>query len=301
MLKILSALLVLVGSQAALGANIYVAPVQGTNISQGETKTLRELIKAEVQSQSNFQLVDVLDQADFYIQTKVIKFDSYNISMVRWQGNKKVSTGQWRATDSADLEKQLATAVGEILNSETSSGTAVLFEDKKSLGEQAAEKKSKQNNERVPARRQVLVGFGPAYFNNMNTSQAGIGFQAGYLWSIDDHFDLGLQSDFAISTEHTDAYMLSGRILTNYYFSSNDISPYIGAGFGYGWASVHDSDTTLISDDAAGGFALSLQGGIKFFRTSTVNFAVGGEYTHIFDKSSLGAPGVFLVKVALLY
>ena len=178
---------------------------------------------------------------------------------------------------------------------------AVLFEKgkEKSLGEQAAEKRQRSNFERVEARRQVLIGFGPAYFSKMNTSKTGIGFQAGYIWNIDDHFDLGLQSDFAISTEHSDAYLFGGKILTNYHFSSNDISPFIGAGFGYGWASVHD--TGNIDDDGAGGFALGLQGGVKFFRTSSVNLSVSGEYTTIFDKSSLGNPQAFMLKVALLY
>ncbi len=300
-MKMLLTLLSILWSSMATATTIYVAPVQGTNLPEAQLKTLRELVKVEVQNSSDYQLVDVLGEAQFYIQTKVIKFESYTLSMVRWQGNKKVFTGQWRANSLAELEQKMSVAVRETLSGEVNSKPAVLYENNKSLGERAAEKNQKANFERVPARRQVLVGFGPAFFDKMNTAQAGIGFQAGYIWSIDDHFDLGLQSDFAISTEHTDAYMLSGRILTNYYFSSNDISPYIGAGFGYGWASIHDSNTNTISDDAAGGFALGLQAGVKFFRTSTVNFAIGGEYTHIFDKSSLGNPGVFLLKVALLY
>ncbi len=300
-MKTLITFLTLIVAPWASATTIYVAPVQGTNVSQNESKTIRELVKVEVQNNSDFQVVDSLDQAQFYIQTKVIHLKSYTLSMVRWQGNNKVSTGQWRAQSLAELEKQMSGAVSEVLNSESNSKQAVLFANDKSLGEQAAEKNAKRSTERVQARRQVLVGFGPAYFNKLNTSQPGIGFQAGYIWSIDDHFDLGLQSDFAISTEHTDAYMLSGRILTNYYFSTNDISPYVGAGFGYGWASVHDNNINTISDDASGGFAVGLSAGVKFFRTSTVNFAVGGEYTHIFDKNSLGQPGVFLLKVALLY
>lgn len=175
------------------------------------------------------------------------------------------------------------------------------FSQSKSLGEQAHEKNQRTSSERVQAMRQVLLGFGPAYFNKMNAPEAGIGFQAGYLWTIDDNFDLGLQTDFAISTEHTDAYILSGKILTNYYFTTDDISPYVGAGFGYGWASIHDNNVTTISDDSASGFAMSLQAGVKFFRTSTVNLAVAGEYTTIFNQSSLGQPGVFLLKVGLLY
>ena len=221
--------------------------------------------------------------------------------MTKWKGNQKVSTGQWKANGLSDLETQISAAVTDILNSKENKKQAVLYENKKSLGQQAAEKKQRTSFERVPARRQVLIAFGPAYFSNMNSAGTALGFQAGYVWNIDDHFDLGLKTDFAISTEHSDAYLVSGKIFTNYFFSSNDISPFVGAGFGYGWASVHDNNINTISDDSAGGFALGLQAGVKFFRTSTVNLAVAGEYTQIFDNTSLGNPRAFMLKVALLY
>ena len=300
-MKVLLFLFILTSAPLVFAANIYVAPVQGTNIQQSESKTLRELIKVEVQSQNKHRLVDSLGEAEFFLQTKVIKFNSYTLSLTRWKGNEKVSSGQWKAKNLSDLESKISIAVKEVLNTSKNKKQAVLFENKKSLSEQAAEKKQRSSFERVQAGQQATIGFGPAYFSNMNTSSAGIGFAAGYVWNIDDHFDLGLQSDFAISTEDTDAYMLSGKIITNYFFATNDISPFIGAGFGYGWASVHDPSNINLADDTASGFAMSLQAGVKFFRTSNVNFAVSGEYTNIFDKSTLGQPRVFMLKVALLY
>ncbi len=288
-------------SSPLFAASIYVAPVQGTNMSEQQSQTLRELIKVEVQNNNDNRIAVNLDDADFFIQTKVIHFKSYTLSMTRWQGNKRVSSGQWKADTLGNLEGQLATAVNEILNGKDNPQSAVLFENKKSLGERAAEKKRRSNFERVEARRQVVVGFGPAFFDKMNAAESGLGFQAGYVWNIDDHFDLGLQTDFAISTKYSDAHMFSGKIITNYYFSTSDVSPFLGAGFGYGFASLHDSNTPSITDGGASGFAMSLQGGVKFFRTSTVNFMISGEYTRIFDQASLGQPGVFFLKVGLLY
>jgi hypothetical protein len=283
---------------------IYVAPVQGTNISDQQSETLRELIKVEVQNSQTHRLAPDLKSAEFFIQTKVIKLSQYTLSMTRWQGDKKVNSGQWKANSIAELESQIGPAVAKVVSggNKTSAGQATVFGgDGKTLGERAREKQARSSNERVQARRQVLIGFGPAYFSKMNDGSSGLGFQAGYIWNVDDHWDLGLQTDFSISTEHSDAYVLSGRIFTSYLFTTGDISPYIGAGFGYGWASVHNGSADLILDDAAGGFAVSAHAGVKFFRTSTVNFVVGGEFTQIFDKSSLGRPGVFLFKVGLLY
>ena len=299
-MKSLISVLILSFSHSLWANSLYVAPVQGTNISETEAKTIRELVKVEVQNEGSHRLVDRMDQANFYLQTKIIKFKTYTISMVRWQGNNEVSKGQWKANSLSDLETQISVAVKEVLNSKINKKQAVLFKNEKSLGQQAAEKKQRANFERVEARRQAMLGFGPAYFNKMNSGGSGIGFTAGYVWNIDDHFDLGLKSDFAISTLHSDAYVVAGKIFTNYFFSSTDISPFAGAGFGYGWASVHDNQN-IQSDDSASGFALSLQAGVKFFRTSTVNFAVAGEYTTIFDRSDIGEPGVFLLRFSFLY
>ena len=285
----------------ALASNIYVAPIQGSNVSKEKLETLRQLVMIQVQDYPQHRLVKSLDKAEFFIQTKLIKFDSYTLSMSRWKGNQKVSTGQWKTADLAGLETTIQKAVAKVIESgDPSNSKAVLFDNKKTLGEQAEEKKKRSSFERVEAKRQVVVGFGPAYFSNMNSPGIGLGFLAGYIWNIDDHFDLGLQSDFAISTDHSDAHMFNGKIVANYFFAANDISPFIGAGFGYGWASAHDGDNT-IDDDTAGGFALSLQAGVKFFRTSNVNFAISAEYSSIFNENSIGNPSAFLIRVALFY
>lgn len=290
----------LVYSQA-LGSNIYVSPVKGSNVDKEKLASLWELVKIQVQDYPQHRLVNNMDHAEFFIQTKLIKFESYTLSMSRWQGSKKVSTGQWKAESLSELEGTVKKAVAEVLESGVDTGSkAVLFKNKKTLSEQAAEKKQRASYERVEAKRQMVIGFGPSYFSNMNSPGTAIGFLAGFIWNIDDHFDLGLQSDFAISTDHSDAHMFNGKLVANYFFAANDISPFIGAGFGYGWASAHDGNNT-INDDTAGGFAMSLQAGVKFFRTSNVNFGISGEYSTIFDENTLGNPSAFLLRVALFY
>lgn len=279
---------------------MYVSPIQGTNLSDKETEALRELVKIEVQKNSGFRVVDKLDEANFYLQTKIIKFNTYNITMTRWQKNNEISRAQVKANNPRDLEAQLGVAVKKVLSTENSPGEAVPFyTQEKNLGEKALEKKQRNINDRVPARRQILIGFGPAYFSKMNSAKSNLGITAGTSWTIDDNWDLGLASDFAISTESTDAYMFTGKIFGNYFFASNDISPFIGLGFGYGWSKAKKYN--LNGDDSASGFAVSGQAGLKFFRTSTINLAVSGEYTQILDKNVLGNPGVFMLKVALLY
>ncbi len=170
---------------------------------------------------------------------------------------------------------------------------------KQTLGEQARDRIDNSSNVRVPTRRQVQLGFGPAYFANMNSGNAGLGFTAGYNWIINDQFELALQSEFALSTEPARAYTLGGRIVTNYYFLVQDISPFVGAGFGYGWGKARTG--SHVADSTSAGFALTAQAGVKFFRTSDVNMAVSAAYTTIFDQNSIGQPGVFSLQVGLFF
>ena len=286
----------------AFASNIYVSPVVGSNVPKEKLDTLWELVKVQVQDYPQHRLVNRLDQAEYFIKTKLIKFDSYTLSMSRWKDNKKVSTGQWKAKDLSELESLVQKGVAQIIESgDENKSKAVLFENKKTLSEQAAEKKQRASFERVESQRQMAIGFGPSYFSNMNSPGTALGLMAGFIWNIDDHFDLGLQSDFAISTEHSDAHMFGGKLVANYFFAAKDISPFVGAGFGYAWAHAHENLNSPITDESASGFAMSLQGGVKFFRTSDVNFGITGEYNTIFNANTLGNPSSFTIRVALYY
>lgn len=279
--------------------NIYVAPIKGTGVSKAKLDTLRDLIKVHIQEFPHHRVVNSLEKADFYLQTRLIKFENFTLSMSRWKGRDKVVSGKWTASSMAELEGVSEQAVKHMVTTEEKKG-AILIDDKKSIGQQAEEQNSSRSLERVEATRQVFLGFGPAFYSEMNSPDTAIGFQAGYFWNINDRIDMGLQTDLAISTVHSEASMFLGKIVGNYFFAVDDISPYVGGGFGYGWANAYDGRKSF-ADDTAGGFALSVRGGAKFFRTSSVNFGLGAEYTRILDESSIGAPSLFLVRVGIYY
>lgn len=274
--------------------NIYVSPVKGTNVDENELATVHEVIKNQVESETGNKIVNSVGEADYMLQPKLVKLGTYTLTMSKWKGDKMVNSGQWRAADLPALETTITNAVNDIVSGK---------KEPKSIGQQAKEKKQRYGDfERIPVRRQVLVGFGPAFFSKMNEAKTNLGFQLGYSWSIDDYFDLSLLGDLGISTEHSDAYGITAKIATNYYFMPQDTSPYIGLGFGYGWISAHDDKRSfIVSDDNANGFAGSVQAGVRFFRLSTVNFSVGGEYTTIFAKTTHGQPGIFLGKVSVFF
>ena len=232
---ILAGLLV---SIPALADNIYVAPVRGVKVSSSEAEALTELIKVHIQDYPNHRVVGSEGDADYYLKTKLLKFDRYTLSMSKWKGSTKIVSNQWKAESKGELEAISEKAVGVILGASESEKKS--NKNKSSLGEKAKEKQQRQSFERVQANKQVLLSFGPAYFGNLNTADSGLAFLLGYFWNIDDRFDLGIKSDFSISTTHSDANMLSLKIVTNYFPIVGDISPYIGLGFGYGYGSAHD-------------------------------------------------------------
>jgi len=289
-------LLVLIVSAAAMAESVYVAPIKGTGVAKSELEALRELIIANVQS-GDHSVVEGASQADATLQTKLIKFSSYTLTMTKWEGNSKVNSGQWKASNSAELENATQKAVTKMMGGKRS----MIKGNSTTLGEQVAMKQKNQTSQRVAANRQVLLGFGPSYFNNMNNPDTGLALLLGYYWNINDNVDLGLQTDVAFSTEESDTNMITAKIMANYFpVLWGDTSPYLGAGFGYGYASAHDG-STLVSDQRANGFAGSLQAGLKFFRTSSVNLGVGFDYTVIFDKTDFGNPSRLIFKVGLYY
>ena len=80
--------------------------------------------------------------------------------------------------------------------------------------------------------------------------------------------------------------------------SADDISPFGGLGFGYGWSTSHIAN--LIEDWS--GFALGFMGGVTFFRTSNIHLDLEAAYRMIFDETREGDyPGAFSLAVGLYF
>lgn len=290
--------LVLFAAQSALAISVYVSPVQGNNLPPDQLDSVREFIRVQIENSEQHDVVDQETDADFVIKSQLVKLENYQLSMSRWQGKEKLMQGQWTAATLGALEGVIKNATPEVLHTSLKGQKAVLFDNSKSLGEQAEEKKQRSQFERIQATRQVSLGLGPSYFSRMNSEHQAITFLLGYTWGIDEHFDLGVKSQFAMSTMYPEAYVLGGQIHTNYFFATKDISPFIGTGFGYSYSSAYNPNNRY-QDERAAGFTLSGAAGVKFFRTSSVSFSVGAEITTIFDKNSLGQPSIFSLIVQL--
>ena len=179
--------------------------------------------------------------------------------------------------------------------SSLSQAQEINFEEKKSLQKARSLFFSKNKPEK-----QIALGFGPSFFNQMNNSGAGLGFVGAYIWNISGYADMGLQTDLALSPKHLGTHIITGKVVVYGFFSPTDISPFLGGGFGYGYAQAHDPDNSL-PQPQSNGFALSLKAGMKFFRSSTKNLGLELEYTLLADQNSIGSPGVLSIKLNFYY
>lgn len=156
--------------------------------------------------------------------------------------------------------------------------------------------------ERNEAYGQSFVGFGPGTLVNLNSKGSVISMAYARTWNADDKFDIALGGDVTISTGNGTANMWIGHIGANYIFPAPDFAPFVGASLGYGVAhATYSTGAPVDADYTAGGFAMILRGGVKFFPKSTVNLGVLVDYTLLFDKLYYGSPNNLSLKVGVYF
>lgn len=174
-------------------------------------------------------------------------------------------------------------------------------QEKKTLKDVAVEKEKNFVGNKRQADRTRFISLGPAFFSNLNSSSSGLAVSAGYFWNIENNIDLGLDIDFAFSTEETDIKFLNPKIEGRYIFGHTDVAPYVGAGFGYGFTTAHEDGGVFSFDDGASGFSMSFAAGLKFFRTSSVHLITDIMHVYVFDENTLGNPSTTVLRVGISF
>jgi hypothetical protein len=144
---------------------------------------------------------------------------------------------------------------------------------------------------RFESKNSTVFSFGPAFANNLNSSKTLYALGFGYEWEVGAQNAVVAEVDGAFGD--STAY-LDGIIGGKYYFSDEDLSPFLKAGFGFGSAKGSNLD-------AVGGFAATLGVGATMFRTSTTHLEVGAAYTTLFASNAQGNPSVTSVTLGILF
>ncbi len=161
------------------------------------------------------------------------------------------------------------------------------------------------NSRRYNATRQWVIGIGPGWSSNLHSDGGGFTFLLGYLWGLDPDYSIKLGMTLNNGREDDDSSFSDFSIGGEYYFKRSKYSPLVGFSMGYGTGISNDSCTfSLFSgckEDKANGWIGTVSAGYKMFRTSTVNAAVLGNYSYIFDETTAGNPSLFSILFAVYY
>lgn len=264
------ALLTLFLSSAMLWAgSVKVLPVEGSGVDEGLKSSVTALVRSAVSKAGD---TPVEEDADVVLRTNLLQLgQSYTVVVERLEGGKVSHSTTMKASGAEELDIVVERSVAGAL---AGSGRPA----QESIGS-ISEKEQKEMTTRKESRYYKSLGLGPAKFWGMEPEdKVSYAIRSAYLWEVHPHAALGLTSDHAMNFS-TLAYHGNAVIGGRFYVTSTAFSPYVGGGFGLGWAANGDMK--------AFGFDLAAHAGLLLFRTSGTQLDIWGGYDVIFSDGGV--------------
>ncbi len=283
----------------AFSATVFVESVTGQELGASEKEAIDEFVKSSVQNESGFDLIRNNSSADIILRPKLLKLsNTYFLKISRVEKGRVVKTARMKSRELSDIDRVAERLVSSMLTGESVEDTAKV--------NNITDAERNKNTNRFEVTRQWIFAFGPSWLNNSNISKSGILWKLGYEWGLDPNFSVNLAFD---GTSFSDSSADFGTIQMglDYYLSLTKTSPFVGLGIGYGTSDSNGCDEDLFGfscsnkDEEASGWVASVNGGVKFFRTSTVNLGLVAEYAYLFDDTRYGNPSRLSVSLAIYY
>lgn len=153
---------------------------------------------------------------------------------------------------------------------------------------------SPYEQERVRTRVNTLdltsVSFGPGWASDINNDDLFYVVHLGRNWEVNTNAEIRLNFDGAFASKN-EGNWLSGTIGAGWIPSVEDISPVVGAEFGYGYAHAD-----ALSDPS--GFVVGAFAGVRFFRTATAQMSLEGYFQTILEDES---PMLSGIRIGILF
>ena len=276
---------------AAFAETFFIRPVASSSLPENEQQAVAELVKIAVNGVDGASITEDESKADAVLAPKVVKLGSaYILSISKIKNGQVVNQQQAKAASLEDMD----TVAGRVARA-TITETAVAKDRR--VGD-VTEDEVTRGKRRIETVNQRFFGFGPARVQNMGTDEIGVYLNLGHSWGINDHFSLTLGGELAfVRKSFLGNFSLGGEI----FLTDRDISPFGIVALGYAVANPNEESAFYVSADKKDGFSAALGAGVRFFRTSRVNFGLSGRYVHVFAKNSMGSPGGVLGAVTLYY
>ncbi len=273
----------------------FVDNVQGQDIKAQDKTSVQELIKMSISSEH--QVTATSSNAQYILTPRLLKLGKAYILNLEKKNTKTnaVYSDKMKSASMSDMDLTVSRLTKAVI-------------EEKSLMQVAdvtniTEEETKQNMNRIQNSRQWLIGLGPSWTNNLNSSGGGFTFLLGYEWGLDPDFSVDLSWIMTNGRGDDDSSLSDFSIGGTYYFSRSKYSPFVSARMGYASTSVNDGCTFFCNSivETSDGWSGSVALGYKLFRTSSVNIAPFVRYTYIFDKGTLGNANMTSVMVAIYY
>lgn len=146
------------------------------------------------------------------------------------------------------------------------------------------------------ARATTYLGFGPAVFSSMNTSNAAYQFSGAAGWEVGPIALVKLAGDITVGSG---ALFTTAALGVQAFPLEGDTTPYGEASFGYAYTKTGGEG--LFSGEGTGGFFAGLGAGAVFFRKYSVNLDLGVRAGFLLARNALGHPNFFAFRVGLWF
>ena len=314
--KLFFSILFLVAFTFAINVQI-IAPT-GANFSPDAPNMVTSIIRSAV-SQAGHTPTE--QEAPIQITTNLMTMGSSIVVVCEQKENGViVGSGKQKAASLDDLDVAIEQAVFSALATystpqvaptsepqQTSSNTSAPIVEAQSQEQEVQTEKDYLKKE--PVRKYKSIGFGLAYWYNWRDSihnptrdsDLAYALRLAYIWQTSSTTALVLQSNtifnFGDDSHLQEAVTIGGR----YLFDNKIITPYLGAGLGFGIQA--DGHFDRIDEGFAFGFVGSVDAGVVLFQKSSIQMEVGARYNILWDgltslSRNFGATSFF---VALNY
>lgn len=275
----------------------FVEEVKGTEVSNQDKVTIRELIRMSVPQVDRHTVADKAGEADYTLSAKVLKLGDAFIMNLEKKSTKGEATfsEKMKAVSMSDMDKTSQRLVTAVIKEERVKDTADVTN--------ITDEEKKQNINRIEATRQWMIGLGPSWTENLNSQgSGGFTFLLGFEWGLDPDYSVDL-SWLAHSGRREDESSFNDfSVGGTYYFSRTRFAPFASVRLGYATVDINaacPSGTWVCPESDESGWSGSAVVGYKFFRTSAVNVSTMLRYTSLFASGPLGNPSMtsFLIVV----
>lgn len=274
-------------SQFAYASSYFVSEINTSDANPELAKSLRTIVITSVVNAGG-STTDSDAASDFVLKTDLIRLgQAYVLTVTKVKKGSPVYSSRQKASTVEDLDDAADRAVrAAILSTPTKTDVR--------LGE-VKPREEEQLKRRIQTRNTTYLGFGPGNFTNIGASQISYDLALGHNWEVTPNAAIFVLGNLVTAGDFRTYYAM-GQLGLHYFFTDEDSAPYVGAGLGFGGAGSAASTATSI-----GGFAGSAGIGWQFFRTTTTQFDLYASYESIFGNNTIGAPGVYSLRVGVLF